>query len=57
VSFAAPNTGQLVQGFSESREQSSNGRRYYEGVLGVACQQLHIVNPATGRLLTEEEEE
>jgi hypothetical protein len=52
--FRCPTTGQNVQGYSERDEQPPSGQRQYEGVLCLACQQLHIVNPATGRLMSEE---
>ena len=51
--FRCPATGLNVQGYSEE-EQLSNGRRRYEGVHCLACRSFHIVNPDTGRLLSEE---
>ena len=55
--FRCPTTGQNVQGLSENGEQPADGMRRYEGVLCLACQQLHMVNPATGRLMSEEVED
>ena len=55
--FRCPTTWQNVQGISERDEQPSDGRRLYEGVLCLACQQVHIVNLATGRLMSEEIED
>jgi hypothetical protein len=55
--FRCPTTGQNVQGISEIGEQPADGQRLYEGVLCLACQQVHIVNPATGRLMSEEIED
>jgi hypothetical protein len=55
--FRCPITGQNVQGFSEKGDQPSDGRRFYEGVLCSACERVHIVNPATGRLMSEEVED
>jgi hypothetical protein len=55
--FRCPTTGQIVQGISGRDDQSSDGRRFYEGVLCPACAQVHIVNPATGRLMSEEIED
>jgi hypothetical protein len=52
--FRCPTTGQNVQGYSERDEQPPSGQRQYEGVMCLGCQQLHIVNPATGRLMSEE---
>jgi hypothetical protein len=52
--FRCPTTGQRVQGLSELDDDTSDSRRRYEGVLCLACQKVHIVNPATGRLLSEE---
>ena len=43
--------------FRERDDQPSDGRRLYEGVLCLACQQVHIVNPATGRLMSDEIED
>ena len=51
--FCCPRTGQNVQGNTEI-DSPSNGQRRYEAVHCLACQGVHIVNPDTGRLLSEE---
>jgi hypothetical protein len=51
-----PVTGQNVQGYSESEEPPS-GERRYESVHCLACQSVHVVNPITGKLLSEEVDE
>ncbi len=51
--FRCPATGLNVQGYSE-KEQPPDGQRRYEGVHCLACQSMHIVNPDTGRLLSDE---
>jgi hypothetical protein len=51
--FRCPTTGLNVQGYTELEDQS-DGYRRYEGVQCLACRRLHIVNPDTGRLLSEE---
>ena len=55
--FCCPTTGQNVQAISELDDEPPDGTRRYEGVLCLACQKVHIVNPATGRLLSEETDE
>ena len=55
--FCCPITGQTVQGYSEANESPQDERRYYEAVTCVACGRLHIVNPATGKLLSEESDQ
>src|ERR1700737_463219 len=52
--FRCPTTGQNVQSYSERDEPPPSGQRQYEGMMCLACGQLHIVNPATGRLMSEE---
>jgi hypothetical protein len=55
--FCCPATGQNVQTISEWDDEPTDGMRRYQGVHCLACQMFHIVNPATGRLLSEETEE
>jgi hypothetical protein len=50
--FCCLTTGQNVQGYSERDEQPPSGQRQYESVMCLACQQLHIVDSATGRLMS-----
>lgn len=52
--FCCPMTGQNVQALPEFNDEPSDGRRLYQGVLCSACQRVHIVNPLSGRLMSEE---
>lgn len=54
--YCCPITGQNVQGYSES-DDLPDGERRYEGVHCLACGRLHIVNPTTGKLASEEADE
>jgi len=47
--YRCPNTGHRVQGFSA--EDLSEDQKIYESVICAMCRQLHLVNPATGRVL------
>jgi hypothetical protein len=49
-----PNTGRRVQGFVA--EEASEDSETYEAVKCVACEQTHLVNPATGKVLGVEDE-
>jgi hypothetical protein len=51
--FRCPTTGQNVQGYSEA-DAVLEGERPYEGVSCLACGRVQFVNPATGKLLSEE---
>jgi hypothetical protein len=46
-------TGQNVRGYSEA-DAALEGEPAYEGVSCLACGRTHIVNPTTGKLLSEE---
>ena len=46
--FRCPNTGLLVQGWSES-EVAENGTAF-EAITCAACQGAHLVNPKTGKV-------
>jgi hypothetical protein len=48
--YRCPNTGLRVQGWS-AKEVPANGANIYETVTCAACQQVHLVNPATGSVL------
>ena len=48
--YRCPNTGQHVQGWSAEEGPADEGT--YETVSCIACQQVHLVNPATGNVLT-----
>jgi hypothetical protein len=53
--FLCPHTGQRVQGWFAD-DASENGGETYEGVTCLACKQLHMVNPQTGKVLGADEE-
>ncbi len=52
--YRCPNTGLRAQGFVA--EDVSDDADTYESVTCLACQQVHLVNPATGKVLGEAEE-
>jgi hypothetical protein len=52
--YRCPNTGYRVQGFSA--EEISDGADVYETVTCLVCKQSHLVNPATGKVLGEDDE-
>jgi len=51
--YRCPNTGQTVQGFvaEEVSNEVSKDPNNYESVTCLACGRLHMVNPATGKVL------
>ena len=53
--FLCPHTGQRVQGWFAD-DGSENGGDTYEGVNCLACRQVHMVNPKTGKVLGADEE-
>jgi hypothetical protein len=53
--FVCPSTGHRVQGWFADNG-SVNGDETYEGVVCLACRQVHMVNPSTGRVLGADEE-
>jgi hypothetical protein len=52
--YRCPNTGYRVQGFVA--EDVSEDPESYQAVTCIACQQVHLVNPTSGRVLGGEEE-
>jgi hypothetical protein len=52
--YRCPNTGFRVQGFVA--DDVSKGPESYEAVTCIACQQVHLVNPTSGKVLGDEEE-
>jgi hypothetical protein len=50
--YRCPNTGFRVQGYTP--EQSSDHADAYEVMTCLACQRVHLVNPATGKVLGED---
>jgi hypothetical protein len=51
--YRCPNTGLKVQGFVAEEVPDSET---YESITCFACQQVHLVNPATGKVLGEADE-
>jgi hypothetical protein len=51
--YRCPNTGLKVQGFVA--EEVANDSDAYETITCLACQQVHLVNPANGRVLGDDE--
>lgn len=52
--YRCPFTSFLVQGFSAENEMSDGQTRRYEAVDCPACGSMHLVNPTTGKLMSEE---
>jgi hypothetical protein len=52
--FRCSNAGLNVQGWSAD-EISADEADTYESVTCIACQQAHFVNPATGKVLSNDE--
>ena len=46
--YRCPNTGFRVQGYSA--EQISDDADTYEAITCLVCQQVHLVNPTTGKV-------
>jgi hypothetical protein len=53
--FTCPRTSSRVQGWIAD-DGSENGAETYEGVTCLACKQVHMVNPKTGKVLGTDEE-
>jgi hypothetical protein len=51
--FRWPNTAYRVQGYTA---EEVSGDNQYEAVFCAMCQQIHLVNPATGKVLGEEDD-
>jgi len=52
--YRCPATGDRVQGWSAD-EAPDPGEDRYETVECIACQRVHLVNPANGKVLGSEE--
>jgi hypothetical protein len=50
--YRCPNTGLQVQGYTP--EQISDDDSPYETVTCLACQQVHLVRPGSGKVLGED---
>jgi len=48
--FRCPNTGLNVQGWVAD-DLTESGNEIYETITCTACTRLHVVNPATGKVL------
>jgi len=52
--YRCPNTGHKVQGFVA--EQVSENDDAYEAITCLACKQVHLVNPASGKVIGADDE-
>jgi len=52
--YHCPNTGSKVQGFVAT--EVSDDPNTYEPITCLACRQVHLVNPATGKVLGADDE-
>jgi hypothetical protein len=52
--YRCPNTGVRVQAFVV--DETEDDTDTYETVKCIMCQQVHLVNPATGRVLGENDD-
>ena len=55
--FRCPTTAMFVQGYSIPDEHGDDRIRFYRAIDCLACGGLHLVNPATGKLMSEEAED
>jgi hypothetical protein len=53
IPYRCPTTGQTVQGFVAEEARGDT----YESIGWLACRRLHSVNPATGKVLGEDDDE
>ena len=51
--YRCPNTNKTVQGFIAEEVADD----IYESVTCLACRQVHLVNPTTGKVLGEDDDE
>jgi len=51
--YRCPSTGLNVQGWAADDPSENNGSPY-RTVTCVMCQRVHVVNPSTGKLLSED---
>jgi hypothetical protein len=54
--YRCPNAGLHVQGWIAD-DTSGSGSETYESLLCTACRQVHLVNPATGKVLGADDDE
>jgi hypothetical protein len=55
--FRCPATGMMVQGWHADDGSATDADHAYVGVPCLACKQLHLVNPETGRVVGGDNEE
>jgi hypothetical protein len=48
--YSCPNTGRVVQGWIEG-DLSTGDQATYETVTCIACEQVHLVQPKTGKVI------
>lgn len=53
--YRCPTTGLRVQGWSADEEGPKDGDAYQPATC-LACQRVHLVNPATGKVIGEEDD-
>jgi hypothetical protein len=53
--YRCPNSGHRIQGYIATEAESGEQDRY-ESVTCSFCQQVHFVNPATGKVLGQDQE-
>jgi hypothetical protein len=53
--YRCPNTGLKVQGWIAD-EPADDDAETYESITCLACAQVHLVNPTTGRVIGEADE-
>jgi uncharacterized protein YlaI len=51
--YRCPNTGHRVQGFTAEEVSDDN---IYQSVTCIMCDRVHLVNPATGKVLGEHDD-
>jgi hypothetical protein len=52
--FKCPATGLSVQGYDEEDGLPANGQNRYTLIECLACRGLHLINPETGKLLSDD---
>jgi hypothetical protein len=55
ITFHCPNTGFYVHAWTEGEDSETN--HIYKTVTCTACQRVHLVNPKSGRVVGDDNEE
>jgi len=55
ITFRCPNTGSYVDAWIEGEDSEAD--HSYEALTCVACQRVHLVNPKSGRVIGNDDEE